>query len=591
VSIKNITLRVGLICAIQFLYYSHFALICPIALAQVPATPPESANLPWWKQAVIYEIFVRSYQDSNNDGVGDLDGITSRLDDLHSLGIDALWLTPIYPSPSYHGYDISNYVGINPSYGDEASFKQLLKEAHLRSLRVILDIALNQTSDQHPWFQAASQDPQSPYFDYYLWSPNPVYWTAVPYPLSHWFQLGSSYYFASFSKNMPDLNWKNKEVISAMKAVFKKWIDMGVDGFRLDAAKFLVKGPEGETDTPETHALLKDLIQSAKQIQPETYFVSEVWSDAQTIATYYGDGQELDESFNFPLSWGIMSSLQEQDPKNLIQVLREQIQTYKNVNFPAPFLSNHDQIRVATQLGGDQDSLKLAATLLMTLPGTPYVYYGEEIGMPNAEASTGIQEDIRKRTPMIWSSDLPGQGFTASPAGPWTEFSTHSPEISVQAQNLDPNSLLNFYQKLIQLHHQELIFSTGELILNSTSDPSVLSYTRYDSQDQSKNRLTVVIHFGKPQLNLVDIQLAAADLTQPSCTQLLKLSGTSDSQWSMNSPDHLRIKNLGATAAALFKTVSGDCYPRNATTSISTQASFGSRATSTVERAGGASLK
>jgi glycosidase len=353
-----------------------------LGLIHVPVTFASTTSKPEF----IYEIFTQSFSDSDHDGLGDLEGVRSKLDYLSDLGADAVWLTPIFESPSYHGYDVSDYQSIKSTYGTNTDFKNLVDDAHARGIKILLDLPVNHTSTKHPWFANS---------DLYLWSKTPLF---LP---THWFAKFDSYFFSSFSKNLPDLNWKNPEVLTRIEAVFDYWTNLGVDGFRLDAAKFLIKGPHGEQNQPETHSLWKQITAHVKQTNPQTYFLGEVWDEPEVIASYYGSGDELDAAINFPMEGSIRSSLITGQTSDLYQALTEQVHTQKNAQFAAPFAGNHDLDRLASVLAHDIKLEKLAALLVFTLPGTPIVYYGDEIGMTSGNLSQ-YPGDLAKRTPMDW---------------------------------------------------------------------------------------------------------------------------------------------------------------------------------------------
>ncbi len=428
----------------------------------------QGQDLSSWRKEVVYEIFVRSFQDSNGDGVGDLDGITSRLDYLHELGVTAIWLTPIFPSPSYHGYDVTDYEAINPDFGNMDSFDHLLGEAHQRQLKVILDIPVNHTSSSHPWFLASQPFGIWGPSDTYLWSSVPLVWSAVENALDHWHLQGGSYYYSTFGEAMPDLNWKNPDVLSEIEKVFIFWIQRGVDGFRLDAAQYLDKGPNGEANTAANHQIWKKIVQACKAINPFTYFVGEVWTDSATIATYKGDGDELTQAFDFPLAAHVVNAVVNHDPVEFYQGLLERMRFQRDPFFASPFLTNHDQVRLATLAKGSVDQLKLAAAILFTLPGTPYLYYGEEIGLPEG-IDARFPDDLGKRTPMSWERASIERGFTWPNSKPWQDFSSSDSSISVDAQRNVPGSLLSSYQELIHLKR-----TTPSLIDGTISAPVTL---------------------------------------------------------------------------------------------------------------------
>jgi len=460
-----------------------------------PAAPaPASADAQWhhdWAEgAVFYEVFVRSFQDSDGDGIGDLRGLTERLDFLNDgdpatggdLGVDALWLMPIFQSPSYHGYDVVYYERIEPDYGTGDDFDRLLAEAHRRGIRVIVDLVVNHTSVRHPWFDQACCSPGSPYRSWYVWRPDDPGWTQ-PWGGGRptWHRRGDEYYYGIFWSGMPDLNWRNRAVREEMYRIAAFWLDRGVDGFRLDATRHLVANGPGElqSDQPETHLYLKELASRVRGPHPEAILVGENWADSRTIATYYGStgrvrgGDELPMSFDFPLAEAILRAVETGEAAPVADTLREVAELYPPGALDAPFLTNHDQERIATRLAGDPRALRLAASILLTLPGAPFLYYGEEIGLPNGPG----RDDEQKRTPMPWDGSEPGRGFTAA-ADPWFPFAPAGSEVTVAAQVDDPASLLACYRDLIGLRHASAALAKGRLEAVATADPELLVYLR-----------------------------------------------------------------------------------------------------------------
>lgn len=447
----------------------------------------------WVRGAVFYEVFVRSFADSDGDGVGDLAGLTARLDHLNDgdpaggpdLGVDALWLMPIFESPSYHGYDVVDYERIDPDYGTEEDFDRFLDEAHRRGMKVIVDLVVNHSSVDHPWFERACCSPRSPYRSWYVWRPEDPGWTqpwaegSSGHPT--WHRRGDEYYYGIFWSGMPDLDWRSPAVREEMKRIATYWLDRGVDGFRLDATRHLVANGPGElqNDQPETHRYLKELAAHVRQRFPEALLVGENWTDTETIATYYGStervrgGDELPMSFDFPLAEAILQAVATGEADPVEATLREIAELYPPGVVDAPFLTNHDQVRVATRLAGDPDRLRLAASILLTLPGAPFLYYGEEIGLPNGPGAG----DEPKRTPMPWSGEEPGRGFTTAEQ-PWFPFAPAGPEVSVAAQAADPASLLAHYRNLIRLRHASQGLGRGELELLEARDPALLAFLR-----------------------------------------------------------------------------------------------------------------
>ncbi|HET6436623.1 MAG TPA: alpha-amylase family glycosyl hydrolase [Anaeromyxobacter sp.] len=459
---------------------------CPLALAlsvavlALPLAPPLAAPSPgaerassrpdeWWKGAVFYQVFVRSFADSDGDGVGDLAGLTDHLDYLNDgdpathddLGVDAILLMPVFASPSYHGYDVTDYERIASAYGDLDSFSKLVQAAHRRGLKVILDLPLNHTSDEHPWFKDSASGRASRRRGWYEWSPKDPGW-GKPWDLSSkaWHRRGKDFYYGLFEAGMPDLNYQNQEVREEMKRIIRLWLGRGADGFRLDAVRFLVEtGPvRGQVSTPLTHAYLKELSQAVRAEKPGAVLVGEVWSVTEDIADYYGNGSdELDLAFDFPLAAAIVSAAANGRTDELSSVLAAARRAYPPGAVDAPFLTNHDQIRIATRVQNDPARLRLAAALLFTLPGSPFVYQGEELGEENGDG----QADEEKRTPLPFRCEGAGHGFTNGT--PWHAFAKGAEQRCVERERADPTSLLSFYRDLIVLRHASPALLRGDL--------------------------------------------------------------------------------------------------------------------------------
>lgn len=435
-------------------------------------------------ERVYYEIFVRSFQDSDGDGIGDLRGVTSRLDYLKSLGIGGIWLTPIFKSPSYHGYDTTDYRSLQPAFGTLADFDALIAAAHARDIRVVLDFAINHTSSRHPWFSTRH--------DWYVWRDQNPGW---PGP-QHWFERGQEFYYAYFGVQMPDLNLQNRDVVREIQDSASYWLARGVDGFRLDAARYYIEGPQGEPDTTATHTLIRELAASFKNEHPEMTLIGEVWSGLDTIAPYISSGSELDLAFDFPFSGGLLSSLNTSSAQGLSSVIRQSAQIARL----APFLTNHDMNRIASQLSKHKDPvsvvplLKLAAAALFSQPGTPFIYYGEEIGMSNGH--TGTRGDLDKRTPMQWERGG-HHGFTPASSTPWTPFASEDPAVTVQDQLSRPGSLLETYRALIALRLAHPALHTDGAI-QALTDPGaqIVAYLRSEAGKHDGERILVVLNFG-----------------------------------------------------------------------------------------------
>jgi len=422
----------------------------------------------WTRGAVCYEVFVRSFQDSDGDGIGDLRGLTARLDYIAGLGASCIWLMPVAKSPSYHGYDVSDYYRVEPAYGTNDDFTHLVAEAHRRSIKVLVDMVLNHSSSEHPWFQAALRDTASPYRSWYRFSPTPL--GKGPWGAEAWHRspVRDEYYYGVFWKGMPDLNYQTPAVREEAKRIATFWLrDMGVDGFRLDAVPYLVEEVDCLTGCAGTHAFLHEYAEHVRAVSPEAYTVGEAWGNLPKQLPYYPD--QLTSYFAFELADSLLSAVRHGSAAGLLGGYLRLQDTLPAWRW-SPFLSNHDQTRTMTALGGDVTRAKLAATLLLTLPGLPFVYYGEEIGM------TGDKPDPRLRTPMQWKPG-PGMGFTSGT--PWESPQPDSETTTVAAQDADPGSLLNRYRRLIHLRKANEALATGRLVPLSTGSPSIAAYLRH----------------------------------------------------------------------------------------------------------------
>src|SRR5882762_7278336 len=418
---------------------------------------------------VCYEVFVRSFYDGNGDGIGDLRGLTQKLDYISGLGADCVWLMPIAESPSYHGYDVTDYNRVEPDYGTNDDFKAFVAAAHQHKIRVLVDLVLNHTSSEHPWFQEALRDTAAPHRSWYRWSTTPGNnWHKSP--------VRDEYYFGLFWSGMPDLNWENPAVMDEMKRVARFWLDsMHVDGFRLDAVRHLVEVGNEVSNTPGTHQVLRDYGQYVRSIAPQSYTIGEVWDNPDVILTYYPD--QLDAYFAFPISEALVEAVRTGIAGGLLPTVL-QFQSAEPADRWAPFQRNHDQTRIMTVLGSDVDGARLAATILLTLPGVPFLYYGEEIGM------TGDKPDERLRTPMQWSES--SRGFTSGK--PWEALQPDTLTANVAAEDRRANSLLNLYRRLMRLRATSPALRNGTLEPIETGNESVIAYMRGDSQ-----RVLVVI--------------------------------------------------------------------------------------------------
>jgi glycosidase len=441
--------------------------VSPPAIA---TSVPGAAGMPWWNDTVFYQIFVRSFADSTtgplaNDGIGDLQGIIEKLDYLQGLGVRGVWLTPIMESPSYHGYDVSDYRIVNKLYGTNEDFKRLMAEAHKREIRIIIDLVLNHTSNQHPWFQDASK-PGGKYRDWYIWADKDGGYRG-PWGQQVWHRLGDQWYFGMFWEGMPDLNYRNPQVTEEMHEVARFWLrEMGADGFRLDAVRYLLEDGAKQTSIPETLDWLRRFQKVYKEAGADTLAVGEIWTSTAEVGQYVPAAVDL--AFEFDLAQGILNSISRLTADAFATALTQSLATFPPGQF-ATFLTNHDQERAMSQLAGQPDRARLAALILMTAPGVPFVYYGEEIGM------TGVKPDEKLRTPMQWTPG-PNAGFSAGT--PWQSVNPGYETLNVQTERADPASLLNWYRKLIALRNAHPALRIGSFEPLDTNKLGVYAFLR-----------------------------------------------------------------------------------------------------------------
>jgi alpha-amylase len=447
----------------------------PPRVAVTPPPMPDASSGRWWNDRVFYEVFVRSFQDSDGDGDGDLAGLIERLDYLNDgdpetdddLGVTGLWLMPIAESPSYHGYDVVDYARVEQDYGDAPTFQRLMEEAHARGMVVIVDLVINHTSNQHAWFQQAVGGPDAPRRDWYVWSEEQLTYRG-PWGQQVWHKRGDAYYYAVFWEGMPDLNYRNPAVTDAVYEVTRFWLEeMGVDGFRMDAIRHLIEDGQQQENTPETHAWLQDWHDHYKGIKPYALTVGEVWTRGEDVAPYVGD--EMDICFEFDLASAILDAARG-GTTGVVDTVAQKVEMLYPSGQYATFLTNHDHERVMTQLRGDEAQARTAATIYLTLPGVPFLYYGEEIGM------SGAKPDERIRTPMQWSG-APHAGFSSTV--PWQGINPDYATRNVATQLDDADSLLRRYIRLIRLRSAYEALRTGSLIPVLTGNVHVYAYVRH----------------------------------------------------------------------------------------------------------------
>jgi alpha-glucosidase len=466
---------------------------------------------PWWETGVIYQIYPRSFQDSNGDGIGDLQGIQSRLPYLQDLGITAIWLSPIYPSPMVDfGYDVSDYTDIHPMFGTMDDFMDLLEEVHQRGMKLILDFVPNHTSDQHPWFLESRSSRENPKRDWYIWKdPKPD--GSPPNNWQSYFGGGSAwewdehtgqYYLRLFTKAQPDLNWRNPEVVHNMLDALRFWLERGVDGLRVDVIALIIKdaqfrdepppsdhGSVGEfeilqsrirtEDQPEVHEFIRQ-IRGVLDEYDNRVLIGELWYPYQKLAAYYG--KDLDEC-HLPFNFGLLGS------PFTSQAVSKLARAYENAlpkgAWPNWVLGNHDWDRIASACRAGEANARLAQMLLLTLRGTPTMYYGDELGMPNVEippekfqdpmaAGVGRSRDL-ERTPMQWDDTLYA-GFSTTE--PWLPVAVDYASRNVKMQKADSHSILQMVKQIIKIRQESPALNHGGYVPIDVFQRDVIAYLR-----------------------------------------------------------------------------------------------------------------
>ena len=457
----------------------------------------------WWNESVFYEIFVRSFYDSDGDGIGDFRGITEKLDYLNDgdpettddLGITGIWLMPMMPSPTYHGYDVSDYFNTEPDYGTLEDFEEFIEEAHQRGIKVIIDFVMNHSSSQNPWFiKSAAGDPE--YRDWYVWRDTDPGFNG-PWGQQVWYPKNGSYYYGLFWSEMPDLNYDNPEMQEEIFRSAEFWLDRGVDGFRLDAIKYLDENGNVLENTGKTFEILEEFNTLYKNKNTDAVTVGEVWQNTASIIPYI-QNDRLDLCFEFDLAFSILDAVNQNNPGNISDQLKVVQSNYPKLQY-ATFLTNHDIDRVFSTLGGSNAKMKQAAALYLTMPGVPFIYYGEEIGM----RGTGAHENIRR--PMQWSGGQFG-GFSSS--APWYGVGGNYQTNNVALMDTTEGSLLDHYRRLVQIRTKYQPLTKGYLIQAQASDDEVLAYARiFDDQ-----AVVVISNFGSiPKEVAIDIPVTSLD--------------------------------------------------------------------------------
>jgi maltose alpha-D-glucosyltransferase/alpha-amylase len=484
--------------------------------------PGRGTDPEWFKRAVFYEVLVRSFNDSDGDGVGDLRGLMEKLDYLEWLGVDCLWLPPFYPSPLRDGgYDVSDYKNVLPEFGTLEQFAEFVDHAHSRGMRVIIDFVMNHTSDQHPWFQSSREDPDGPYGDFYVWADDDVHYSDarvifVDTEPSNWTfdPVRKQYFWHRFFSHQPDLNFENPAVREAILDALRFWLNLGVDGFRLDAVPYLYE-QEGTNceNLPETHAFLKQIRKVVDDEYPDTVLLCEANQWPTDVVEYFGDpsvgGDECHMAFHFPVMPRIFMAVRRESRYPVSEIMAQTPDKPANCQWGI-FLRNHDELtlemvsdedrdymwneyakdprmkanigirrRLAPLLENDTNQIELFTALLLSLPGSPVLYYGDEIGMGD-NIWLGDRDGVR--TPMQWTPDR-NAGFSTSDPGrltlPVIMDAVYGYQVTnVEAQMTNSSSLLHWTRRMIEVRKQNPAFGLGEFTDLGGSNPTVLSYLR-----------------------------------------------------------------------------------------------------------------
>ncbi|MFI6387765.1 maltose alpha-D-glucosyltransferase [Nonomuraea sp. NPDC050547] len=482
----------------------------------------------WYKRAVFYEVLIRGFADSNGDGTGDIKGLIQRLDYLQWLGVDCLWLLPLYESPLRDGgYDIADFMKILPEFGDLGDFVKLVDEAHKRGMRVVADLVMNHTSDAHPWFQASRHDPEGPFGDFYVWNDNDEKYQGariifIDTETSNWTYdpVRGQYYWHRFFHHQPDLNYENPAVQEAMLEVLRFWLDLGIDGFRMDAIPYLFEEDGTNCENlPKTHAYLKRVRAEVDRLYPDRVLLAEANQWPSDVVEYFGDpvggGDECHMAFHFPLMPRIFMAVRRESRYPISEILAQTPKIPENCQWGI-FLRNHDELtlemvtdeerdymyseyakdprmranvgirrRLAPLLENDRNQIELFTALLLSLPGSPVLYYGDEIGMGD-NIWLGDRDGVR--TPMQWDPDRnagfsdcdPGRLYLPVIMDPIYGYQA----INVEAQQKNGGSLLHWTKRMIEIRKRHPVFGLGEFIELNSSNPSVLAFVRELGDDR-----------------------------------------------------------------------------------------------------------
>lgn len=462
---------------------------------------------PWWNDTVFYQVFVRSFYDSDGDGVGDLQGLIEKLDYLNDgdpattddLGVTGLWLMPIMESPSYHGYDVVDYYTVDQEYGTNEDFERLVEEAHKRGMRVIVDMMFNHSSNQNPWF-VESEDSEGDMRDWYVWSAEDPGWRG-PDNQQVWHPSPYGYYYGLFDSSLPDFNLTNEATTEQIYDITRFWLeDMNSDGFRLDAIKHYIEDGQQQEFTQATHDWFKAFYPYYKSVAPDAFTVGEAWGPTRQSAKFVGG--EVDTVFEFDMAAATLSSARTGSNRAVRKATETALENYPANQF-ATFLANHDQDRTLSFLEGKEDKARVAATILLTGPGVPFIYYGEEIGMQGVRKGN---TDEPRRLPLQWTDAAGTAGFTTGE--PWSDPFDDYATRNIAAYSADPDSLLSAYRELIRLRGEHPALRVGETILVDTGIATVYAVLRSHADEN----ILVLINLSAKPVDNYSLSLEASPL-------------------------------------------------------------------------------
>ena len=531
-------------------------LAAAVTMIAIAPSCKNTNELKWWKTTVIYQCYPKSFRDTDKSGTGDLKGIIEKIDYFVDIGVDTVWLNPIFLSPQKdNGYDISNYTDVDPLYGTMDDLKSLLKEMKSRGLHLLLDFVPNHTSDEHPWFRESRSNTSNPKRDWYIWADGkddgpPNNWISL-FGGSAWTldNTTGQYYFHQFGDFQPDLNYRNPDVVKEMENVVRFWLDLGVDGFRIDAVIFLLEDPllpdevpdpsysgpncTGNISNPDCYGSLvhnytsnyhgiHDIIKGWRKVVDsfdDRFIVGEVYDPVEEVMTYYG---ENDDEFHFPFNF-LLLGLSNWTGFSVSQNVSSWLDNMPNNSWPNWVLGNHDNPRIANKVGNYL--ARAVNVLLLTLPGTPTSYYGEEIFMTDVYVPPNKIHDLsgrdKERTPMQWNKDT-NAGFTSPGVDPWLPVATNFTQYNVEVERSDNTSMLSLYKQLVYLRSNDSFKYTGyELVANTTE---VYAFRRF--YNRSTDEYIVVVNFGEASIDANVNSTTVADLKDPTIVLSSNLNRT-----------------------------------------------------------------